>query len=115
MSIFIYICLIVSVVSFLFYGIACLCTEWMVEEFARFRLAKFRVLTGVLEIAGALGLAMGFFYHPLMVAASLGLTLLMASGMWVRVSIGDSILQTAPAIFYFCLNLFLFINAVVGS
>ena len=44
-----------SSVSFLFYGLSCLFTRYMRQEFERFGLVKFRLLTGVLEVAAAFG------------------------------------------------------------
>jgi hypothetical protein len=44
---------ILSACAFLFYGAACLFSAKLVAEFERYRLARWRVLVGSLEIAGA--------------------------------------------------------------
>ncbi len=55
---------IISAFAFLFYGFACLMSSELVVEFERYRLSKFRVLTGVLEVLGAIGLLVGFVFPP---------------------------------------------------
>lgn len=90
--------------SFLAYGASCLLAQRMQAEFARYGLARFRTLTGVLEILGAIGLLVGLAVPlPGFMAAS-GLTLLMLGGVAVRVRIRDSFLQMLPAVFYLLLN-----------
>ena len=45
-----------SVVVFLFYGTACLFSDGMKADFERFGLSRVRLLIGVLEVLGAVGL-----------------------------------------------------------
>jgi len=66
---------------FIFYGASCLWSAAMKAEFERFGLSRYRLLSGVLEILGALGLALGFFFPSLRVAAASGLALLMVQ-LW---------------------------------
>jgi hypothetical protein len=94
--------------AFIFYGFACLFSQQMVEEFSRYRLSSFRSLTGVLEVAGGLGLLLGFYYYPLLLFSSAGLATLMAMGVVVRIRIADSLPQMLPAIILFALNAFIF-------
>lgn len=80
----------------------------MIQEFSRYGLAKMRLLTGVLQVFGALGLIAGFYVPFLTLLASLGLGILMFMGVIVRLRIRDSLLQTSPALFFCMLNFFIF-------
>lgn len=93
-----------SSLSFLAYGGSCLLAERMRAEFGRYGLSRFRVLTGILEILGAIGLLVGLAVPLLGLMAASGLTLLMLAGVGVRVRIRDSFLQMLPAVFYLLLN-----------
>lgn len=81
---------VLSSLLFICYGAACLWSSSMIEEFERLNLARFRVLTGLLEIAGALGLAAGFFIPALRVLAAVGLGLLMTLAVIQRIRQRDS-------------------------
>lgn len=87
----------VSIAAFLFYGAACLVSRRLVAEFERYRLARWRVLVGSLEIAGALGLVAGQFFPVVKLAAAAGLTALMLCGLWARWRIKDSWYAMLPA------------------
>ncbi len=89
--------------SFIGYGASCLRTRRMVEEFARYRLARYRVLTGWLQLLGALGLLIGFLVPVLGGLAAGGLSLQMACGLGVRVRISDPWLHCLPAAVYMLL------------
>ncbi|MGC9452999.1 MAG: DoxX family protein [Oceanipulchritudo sp.] len=105
-------------VSFIFYGSSCLLTRHMREEFDRYRLSRFRVLTGVLEIAGAAGLVAGLLEPAIGFVASAGLALLMFLGFMARRRIGDEVLRSFPALLYLILNLYLsavFLVRIPGS
>ena len=102
---------IVSILTFLFYGLLCLLSEKTIIEFKRYGLPQFRKLTGVLEIAGALGLIVGFYSHPILLLSAAGLALLMLCGVIARIRIKDPIIAILPAFTLFFLNLFLFIKA----
>lgn len=95
-------------ISFFFYGLGCLYSPKMFEEFKRFGLTSIqRKLTGFFQILGALGLAAGFYFLPLVgFFAALGLTLLMSLGFGVRIKIKDNFLQSFPSLFFALLNLF---------
>jgi hypothetical protein len=103
-----FVACVVSIVSFIFYGTSCIFSKKMILEFERYKLSRFRKLTGVLQILGSIGLFGGFFYGELAVISSFGLTALMFLGAIVRIRIKDSFWQTAPALFFFVLNLFIF-------
>ena len=104
-----------SAAAFLGYGIACLVTPRMKAEFERFGLARFRRLVGVLECLGALGLLAGHFNRPVLVLAAAGLVLTMIMGIATRVRVGDSLVQTLPAIVLLALNAFVLGVAVTRS
>jgi hypothetical protein len=93
-----------SILAFLFYGITCLVTTRMAAEFERYRLARYRQTVGALECLGAIGMLVGYVYHPLLIVAAAGLTILMLLGIATRVRIGDSLPQTLPAFAFFALN-----------
>lgn len=54
-------------------------------------------LIGVLEILGALGVALGLFVPVLGAAASVGLVLLMVGGVMAHVRVGDALAAAVPA------------------
>ena len=94
--------------SFYLYGITCLASARMAAEFDRYGLARFRAITGSLQLAGAVGVTLGLFGFPdLGFWAAAGLSLQMALGVAVRVRIRDRWYQCLPAFFYGCLNAFL--------
>lgn len=81
----------------------------MNQEFIRYGLSRFRILTGCLEFLGGVGLAVGFYYSDIIyLISSGGLTVLMLLGSGVRIKIKDSLLQTLPALSLFLINGFLF-------
>ena len=105
---------VLSLLAFLFYGSACVFTGSMEAEFERYGLSHMRVLVGSLELLGALGLLAGYFYMPLVAVASGGLCLLMVLAVATRVRIGDTFVETLPALMLCLFNAFIFAVAVVG-
>ena len=97
--------------AFLFYGVSCLVSTRMVLEFDRYRLARFRLLVGFLEVLGGIGLLASLFFAPLVAPASGGLFLLMAVGIFVRFRIRDPIPKVLPAFLFLVLNGFIFSQA----
>jgi len=97
------ISILICIVSFYFYGWSCLQTKYMVKEFKRYRLSRFRTLTGVLQLLGATGLVVGYTKPAIGGLAAAGLSLQMACGLGVRIGIGDSWLRCIPAGFYMIL------------
>ncbi len=110
MSIF-HLLAVCSGMSFLLYGVSCLTGESMVQEFERFGLAKYRTLTGLLEVCGGAGLLIGLWSPPLFIAAATGLTVLMLLGVGVRLRMRDGVLLTLPAFVLFVVNGYLAIEA----
>lgn len=107
-----------SALSFAFYGASCLTSPHMREEFSRYRLGRYRILTGILEIAGAAGLAVGLFIPWIGLLAAVGLSLLMLLGFIVRRRIGDPLLRSFPALLYLILNAYItviFLSTLLNS
>lgn len=101
----------INVFSFSAYGILCVFTNHMKDEFSRFGLARFRVLVGSLEFLGALGVLLGFYFNPfLYLFSSVGLLLLMILGLIVRIKIKDTFIQLTPALILLVVNCYLVIE-----
>ena len=99
------ILLFFSAFSFTFFGISCFVAPSMKTEFIRYGLSKQRNTVGLLQIAGALGLVIGYFYFPLLVIiTAICLSVLMILGFWIRIKIKDSVVQSAPSFFYALIN-----------
>jgi hypothetical protein len=97
--------LLFSAISFLVFGLSCLFAPYMVEEFKRYGLKNFRILNGYLQIGGALGLLLGFYFRTIGLFASAGLAILMVMGFMIRLKIRDGFVKSFPAFFYAALNL----------
>ena len=101
----------VSISLFLYYGLACLFADGMVEEFERYGLPHFRKLIGALEVAGAAGLLAGYLAPTLSFLSASGLSVLMLLGLAVRVKVRDSLFEMIPAAFLLLLNAFIAMQA----
>ena len=84
----------------------------MKEEFKRFGLEKLGFLIILLQIIGATGLLVGLKFNLILSISSLGLALLMLSGVIVRIKLKDSIWVSLPALFYMLLNTYIFIVSI---
>ncbi|SCY03837.1 DoxX-like family protein [Nonlabens sp. Hel1_33_55] len=94
-----------SGIAFLFFGVTCLLTPRMKLEFTRFGLSTIqRQITGVLQIAGSIGLLL--FTYSLLIAAisAAGLSILMLLGFITRMRIKDSVYESSPAFIFMILN-----------
>ncbi len=99
-----FFCLLTAI-AFLVYGLCCIFSGHMVVEFERYRLARFRMLTGYLQILGAVGLLVGFLFSPAAgLVAALGLSVQMLLGFGVRLLIRDSLLQCLPSFGFMLIN-----------
>lgn len=104
MSLF-FVLVVLSGTAFLVYGTLCLFSERMVHEFERYGLARFRTLTGALEVLGGTGLLIGLLVSlPLLCFAAGGLAVLMLLGVGVRIRMRDGVLLTLPAFVLLCVN-----------
>ena len=87
----------------------------MKTEFVRYGLGKWRSLVGVLQLVGAGGLVLGYFYLPMLsVIAAGGLSLLMILGFGVRLKIKDTLWQSAPSFFFAVINAYITIMLLKG-
>lgn len=100
-----------SIVAFAWYGTNALRSGVMVAEFERYGLARLRVLTATLQIAGSLALLAGYFFRPLLLLSAGGFTAMMLLAVLVRIRIRDPIAAIVPAFVLMCLNLFLVVFA----
>ncbi len=107
-------CRVLSIAIFLGYGGMCLHRTAMAAEFERFGAARFRVLTGWLEILGALGLLVSYRVPQLLPFAAGGLCLLMLFALLARVRVRDSLWQSSPALFLMVGNGLLAFRAAGG-
>ncbi len=97
--------ILISALTFIFYGLVCLLTDHMKLEFGRYGLSQFRKLTGTLELLGGIGILVGLYFTPLLVISSGGLALLMLLGIIVRLKIKDQFLAILPALILMIINL----------
>jgi hypothetical protein len=100
-----------SALSFLAYGIGCFTSRYLSDEFVRYGFSRERRLIGFLQICGALGLVVGFWFPWLGIVGAGGLAMMMLVAILVRIKIRDSFLKTTPAILYFLVNAWLAIFA----
>ena len=91
---------ILTGVGFIHYGISCLVSPTMRQEFERFGAAQYRVLTGILEILGGLGVLLGLFVPLIGALAAAGIALLMIMVVVQRIMQRDSLLQMAQALIF---------------
>jgi len=83
----------------------------MKTEFIRYGLGQWRPLVGALQICGALGLIIGYYYALILsIFAAFGLSLLMILGFGVRLRIKDNALQSAPSLLFALLNAYIAIR-----
>lgn len=100
---------LLSSLSFLGYAVSYFSSPRPALEFVRFGLPKIGRFVALLQAAGALGLLAGFWNPLLMSAASAGLALMMFTALLVRLRVKDSLWVSLPALFFFGLNLCIFI------
>jgi hypothetical protein len=105
-------CILLSSISFFAYVASYFLTPHMKNEFKRFNLDKLGLLTIILELLGAMGLLIGLKFNPILIISSIGLALLMLSGLIIRIKSKDSIWISFPALFYMCLNGYIFLAAI---
>ncbi|RRO15934.1 DoxX family protein [Flavobacteriaceae bacterium 14752] len=102
-------CVLLSAISFLGYSLAYFKGTKMKNEFVRFGLEKYALLTVVFEILGAIGLLVGHFLEItlLLNISAIGLTLMMFLGILVRIRVKDGLFVILPAFFFFVLNAYI--------
>ena len=100
-----------SALSFLGYGLGCFFSNYLQQEFRRYRLAAQSRLVGALQCGAAVGLIAGLWLPGWGQAAAVGLALMMAVAIGVRIRIHDRPYQMLPAIGYLLLNTYLAVAA----
>lgn len=105
---------ILNSAAFFAYGILCIFTKHMVEEFQEFGLSKYRIMTGLLEIFGAIGSLIGYFWSAhLYVFSTTGLALLMFLGAYTRIRIKQPWQRSMQALTLLLLNTFLSYEKII--
>ncbi len=99
--------ILISSLSFLYYGSTFFLNSGMKEEFDRYGLDKFRNLVGSLQILGGIGLLIGLLSPIILVISSGGLAVLMLMGFAVRLKMKDGLLLSLPSFFFMLLNIYI--------
>lgn len=100
-----------SSLAFIYFGINCFYSKFIIDEFERYKLPNYRKLTGFLQLLGAMGLLVGLYLFPIvLLLASIGLCLLMFAGFIVRIKIKDNFIKSSPSFTFAILNLFIAIK-----
>ena len=103
----------ISSLLFLVYGLLCIKTNHMVEEFERYGVSRFRTLVGYLELLGGAGQLFGYFYlQPLYILATTGLLVLMSMAVVLRMSLKDPLIQITPAAGLLVINALLLYESI---
>ncbi|MBI3567788.1 MAG: DoxX family protein [Gemmatimonadetes bacterium] len=97
----------ISAIAFAWYGMTLLASRMMAPDFERYGLPRLRALTGVLQLAGSVGLVIGSSYRPLLLASAAALALMMAVAIAVRARCGDATATMVPAAALCALNLYI--------
>ena len=101
---------LISSISFLYYGIIYFLSPQMKNEFKRFGFEKAGAITAILEILGGIGLLVGLKFPLILLISAGGLALLMVLGVAIRVKVKDSFFLSLPAFFFMILNSYIFIH-----
>ena len=110
------ILVLISTISFLFFGISCFVTAEMKTEFIRYGLSDKLKLVGTLQVIGALALGLGYLYLPILaIIGAIGLSILMLFGFGVRLKIKDNFIQSAPSIIFAFLNAYIAIVMIMNN
>tara|TARA_B100001093_G_scaffold267489_1_gene255805 strand:+ start:1539 stop:1892 length:354 start_codon:yes stop_codon:yes gene_type:complete len=105
----IFIVEVFSSISFLIYGYLSFKSERMINEFKRWNISQFRTIVGVSQLLGGSGLILGFYLPIMTIISSLGLTVLMLLGFFLRILVKDGLLRSLPSLFYFFINGYIFL------
>lgn len=102
------------IISFFGFGIGCFLSSKASEEFRRYGLSDKQKIIGSLQILASLGLVLAFLLkiQLLTIIISFCLTLMMAVALAIRIKIKDSYMLTMPALSYFIICLFFFIESL---
>ncbi|MDR9419826.1 DoxX family protein [Gracilimonas sp.] len=90
---------------FLIYGMQCLRSPFMKEEFHRYGMGDgLRKLTGISQLIGACSLIAGLYFSIVGFLSAAGLCFMMLVAFGTRLRVGDSLNQTLPSFFFMMLN-----------
>ena len=98
---------IISSFSFLYYSASFFLNDGMKEEFERYDLTKYRILIGLLQLLGGLGLLVGLIWRPILITSSGGLALLMLIGFSIRLKMKDGFFLSLPSFILMIINLYI--------
>ena len=79
---------------FLFFGIGCLRSPYLIAEFERYGVPQFRTLTGLLQLLGGMGILLGYYWSSLQRFSCFGLALLMLFGV-VRIKLKTALFKAS--------------------
>jgi uncharacterized membrane protein YphA (DoxX/SURF4 family) len=99
--------------SHFFYGLIALYHPYFISEFVRYGFGGFRMFIGIVQSLLGVLLLIGFFHNKLKRFASLGLAIMMAGALGTRIHIGDTLVQSLPAIVYLIINLSIFRTTII--
>jgi len=108
---FILILIIISGVSFIYYGILAFVSKKMILEYTRWGYAELRFLIGGLQLSGGLGLLVGLYFNLLIPLSSASLMFLMLAAIAVRINIKEQLTKMLPALFFAVINFLILINS----
>ncbi len=101
--------ILLNAFAFIFYGLECLLSTKMADEFKRFGFTNFqRIQTGVLQLFGAVGSVVGLILPSVGMVSTAGLGTLMLLAFKQRVKNKDSLGASSPSFILILLNTFLF-------
>jgi hypothetical protein len=89
--------IVLSAVSFVYYGVGCLASPRLREEYLRYGVPHLRVISATLQLLGAAGVVIGLMIEPIGVAAATGLCVMMTLGVVVRMRMHDTFRVMLPA------------------
>ena len=106
------ITIILSSLSFIGYSLAYFIAPKLRTEFKELKIDKLSKLVVFLELLGAFGLLIGFFFTPILIVSSLGLSVLMLLGVLIRLRHKQHFKLTLQALFFMLLNGFIFFETI---
>ena len=98
---------LINAISFIGYGITCVFTLHMKNEFIRYKLPELRVMTGVLQTLAGFIMLYGLVDRRFLFIGSLSIVPMMLTGVIVRVRIKDPYFLIVPAFSYLLISLYL--------
>jgi len=102
------ILILISSLSFMYYGIAYFKSPQLKSELKRFGLEKLGTLIAILQLLGAVGLLVGLKFLIILLISAGGLATLMFLGIVFRIKAKDTLWISLPALFFMLLNAYIF-------